>query len=443
MKRLSIVALLLLGSTGFAADSLDSWFKEGKGYGNIKYYYIETNKDYLDGTDSSAHANSIGGQLGYKTGKWNGVSAAITMMTTNPFWLPGKVDTSIIGRDNGLTGGNPEKGFAVVGEAYLDYSKNDWSLSYGRKVIKTPLINAKEVRMLPSAVEGAFANMKLEYGTKIEAAYLQRFKQRTSDNFMNIVKHALGDLTKDITGSDTGNVAMLGAIYSKKNYTLKIYDYYSKDFINSVYLQSDFKNSLSNGISYKASFQYIGQRSIGNADDNLAIAGSVTGGKDINTDAFGAKVALTQEESTLSLAYTKVLKDENSHDSLVLPWDGTPLFTNMITANNLFQSNYGKALKSDSAYIGGTQGVRVGYTQGFDFTGVKGFKTTIAYALFTNGRFPESQRDINAVISYSKNNYSIALKGIWVDNPTSAAADGTVSQIDSMAQYRVIANYKF
>lgn len=101
--------------------------------------------------------------------------------------------------------------------------------------------------------------------------------------------------------------------------------------------------------------QYINQKSIGNADTNLAQAVSVTGGKKISVNAFGLKASTKISDASFLVAYTKVLKDNAKHDSVVLPWDGTPLFTDMITSNDLFQSLYGNALKADGNYIGGSQ----------------------------------------------------------------------------------------
>ena len=96
------VLLALFYSSMQAADSLQQWFDEGKVKGDIRYYYIETKKDKADGSHSSAHANAIGGQLSYQTGSLNGLQSGVTFMTTNGFALPSSVDTSILGRDNGV-----------------------------------------------------------------------------------------------------------------------------------------------------------------------------------------------------------------------------------------------------------------------------------------------------------------------------------------------------
>jgi len=453
MKKKISISLVILGFLSSinlnAADSFESWFSEGKAKGNIKYYYIQTDKDHANSPSTSAYANTIGGQLSYTTANWSGFSSGATFMTTNGFLLPDTVDTSILGRDNavkqGLAAGDKvaQVPFSVLGEAFINYKYEDLNLLYGRKVIKTPLVNAKVVRLLPSAVEGAFAQYKLNKTNSIEVSYLTGFKQRTSNEFINITKHALGDKTKEITGSSTGNLIYADYKFKTDDFSLKLYDYYSQNFLNSVYLDAKYASSLSDDMEYAISGQYINQMSVGNADTNLAKTGSVTGAKNIATNAFALKADIKYSQANFSLAYSKVVKNDNKHDGLVLPYDGTPLFTNMITSNNLFISNYGKGLTSDSVYIGGSQGIKLGYVQKYDFTGVKGFKTSMTYLNTQNSRFTRNQEDYNIVLAYAKNKFTLALKGILVNNNTSALADGTISQIEKLTQYRVIANYKF
>lgn len=448
MKRIVLSTLFVISSLQ-AEESLQSWFEDGSVKGNVKYYYIETNKNKADGTYTSDHANSIGGQLSYTTGNLHGFQAGATFMTTNGFALPNSVDTSILARDNGVriegsaSGNAAQDSFSVLGEMFIKYKIENFNALYGRKVISTPLIHAKDVRMIPSAVQGLFVNYKLENGLEIGASHLTHFKQRTSDRFINIVEHALGTNTRLVTGDDSGEVIVLNAKYGNDKLKFNLYDYYVDDFINSVYVDAGFKEKISDFV-YKIDAQYINQKSIGHADDYLATAGSITGAKEISVNAVGLKLGLDYQESGFAFAFSKVLENSDKHDSLVLPWDGTPLFTNTITSNNLFQSNYGKGLTSDSIYIGGSRGLMLSYTQSYNFTGVKGFKTAMSYLVIDNDRFVHSQDDLNAVVSYTIGNLSLALKGIWVRYNTSAAADGTINaQDDKLTQYRVIANCKF
>ncbi|BBG66010.1 hypothetical protein NNO_1307 [Hydrogenimonas sp.] len=444
-----ICGAALLAAGLQAESSLAEAVKNGKVSGNIKYYYINTHKESSNDVSSTAFANSVGGQLSYKTDKYLGMDATVTFMTTQPFALPDNVDTSIIGRDNAVKAGYApgdvigQKGFSVLGEAYISYSRDNFDFWGGRKVIKTPLINAKVVRMLPSAVKGAYASLKFEGGYKVGIAYLDAFKQRTSSEFDNIVRHALGDNTKEIIGSDSGSVIPVCFSWNGSKNALKVVDYYSPDFMNSIYADWNYRHKHNDELSYAFALQAIIQDSVGNADENLAKPGSVTGGKAIKSRAGAAKLAVNYSGMTFMAAYSKVLKDDAYHDSLVLPWDGTPLYTNMITANNLFLSNYGKGLGADTAYIGGTDGVKVAYKQDFGKFGFSGYSMTLSSAWFDNDRFDKTQNDLNAVLAYKSGALSVALKGIWVRNGASATADGTVSQLPILHQYRIIADYKF
>ena len=440
-------ALLMLSSALLATpevNSLSEVFSEAKTSGNIKYYYIQTDKDFDAAPSTSANANSIGGQLTFKTASFYGFRAGATFMTTNPFLLDGAVDTSIIGKDNGVRGGDAEKGFSVLGEGYIAYNYADLDFLYGRQVISTPLIHAKEVRMLPSSVEGGFLKYKIDKKSSMTLAYLDKFKQRTSNLFINMQEHALGDKTEEITGSKTGGVFMTGVEYKKESYTFKAYDYYAQNFLNSFYIDASYKMNISD-IKFALAGEYINQKSVGNADENLQNDTTLSGGS-ISVNAISLKLNATLKSASFTLAYSNVLRDEGKHDSLVLPWDGTPLFTNMITSNDLFQSLYGSALKADSIYIGGSQGIKFAYKQKFDPLGLDGVSATLSYLHTSNSRvgFDKAQEDYNAVLAYKANRvFSLALKGIWVQNNTGATETGTVTQLKLLSQYRVIANYKF
>ncbi|HIC13017.1 MAG TPA: outer membrane porin, OprD family [Sulfurimonas sp.] len=455
MKYISL-AIIILSSALLATSEVNTLaevFNEASVSGNVKYYYIQTDKDKSapNAVSTSAYANSIGGQLSFDTASLYGFRSGVTFMTTNPFLLAANVDASLIARDNGIrvgdgvSGNIARDGFSVLGEAYLAYDYKNMGIYLGREVIRTPLINANEVRLLPSAVEGTSLYYKLGKTTKFDLAYYSAFKQRTSSVFTNIIEHALGSQTKTITGSNAGYVVMFGLNHKAENYSLKLYDYYASDFMNSLYLSGLYSLKIKEAkVSLAA--QYINQKSIGNADTYFELNSGTYGGK-ISSSAIGLKLSATVSSSKFLLAYSKVLKDETKHDSLVLPWDGTPLFTNMITSNNLFQSNYGMSLNADSIYIGGAQGIKLLYNQKYDNLGLKGISTSLSYLnmSFDKIGFDKTQEDYNLVLQYiAPKAFTLQLKGILVKNDTSTKVDGSLNaQVKLLTQYRVIANYKF
>lgn len=436
MKSLFFVFFCL--SFLFSDDSFNRWFKEGKVSGNIRYYYIETNKKFITDDESSAHANSVGGQLNYTTAIWNGWKLGATFMTTQPFLLPEYVESSSIGQDNGFIGQNPASSFLVIGEAYTDYTNSLFNVWYGRRVITSPMIGAKDVRMLPSSIQGGEGQLFLNDTITVSAGCIDRFKQRSSDRFTNIIKHALGADTRAITGKDEGFVIPVTLTYKSVPVTINLYDLYAPDFLNTAYADIEYKDDF-----YTLSAQGVMQNSIGNADEHLAEAASVTKGKKIKSAGVGIRAEVSYKESSLDLVYRNILRDSDSYDSIITPWDGTLLYAYSSTTNNLGQSFYGNALTAGGAYVGGTRGYKIGYTQKYDFARLKGFSTHIAYALYTNPRYREDQEDIKAILRYKRGDWSFELKGIWIDNDTYTSKDGTVNQLDWLTQFHGIANYLF
>lgn len=452
----SIVLAALCTFSLQAADGLDTWLKEGHVNGNLKYYYITTAKDGGNQATTSQHANAVGGQLGYTTGSLYGLKLGATLMGTTGLAMSGNLannDTSLVARDEGVrldgsaNGVHADDAFVVLGEVYGLYNRDNYELWYGRKVIETPLIDAKEsARMLPSAVEGAMGSVKLQNGIELSAGYLSGFKQRTSNSYSNIIEHALGANTRVITGHDEGYMIPIVLRYNNNLLSVRMYDYYAPDFMNAIYADATFTNKLNSDWSYSAALQGINETSIGNANSTAAKA--IMGGE-INAQELGAKMSATFRDTTVMAAYSHVFNNEGEHDSLITPWDGTPLFTNMLTANNLFMSDYGKGLQSDSAYIGGTTGVKVGLNQKLDFTGVKGIMAAISYAQYDGSRFTHGpQEDVNGELYYTVGNLALALKGIWSSNNTALLGNDShnvnnIKVSDDFAQYRAIANYKF
>lgn len=429
---------MILFSSFWGADSFPSWLKEGSITGNIRYYYIETNKKSITGEHSSAYGHSVGGQLKYVTALWNGWQLGTTVMTTQPFALPEHVESSSIGQDNGFIGDDPSDGFTILGEAYADYRNESFHGWYGRRAINTPMIGAKDVRMLPSTVQGAQGELFISDRTSISVGYMDRFKQRSSDRFTNILKHALGADTQVITGKEEGYAIPVTLTYKAFPLILNFYNLYVPDFLNTGYTDIEYK-----GDSYTLSAQGVMQNSVGNADDNLAQATSVTKGKIIKASGIGMRAEINYKESSFDFVYRNIFRHGSDYDSIITPWDGTLLYAYSSTTNNLGQSFYGNALTAGGAYVGGTKGYKIGYTQNYDFLQLTGFSTHLACAIYTNPRYRDDQLDIKAIIRYKIGDWSLEAKGIWIDNDTFTLKDGSVNQVDWLNQYHVIVNYVF
>ncbi|MFT5661501.1 MAG: hypothetical protein ACI9TV_002147 [Sulfurimonas sp.] len=421
-----------------ASESLNSWLRDGDVSGNIKYYYIETNKNYVTGKETSHHSNAVGGQLKYQTKRTNNILLQATFMVTQGFLLPNNVESSTLGQDEGTKGFNAKDAYAVLGEVNLDYKNKYLNVWYGRKLINTPMIGPKSARLLPSTVEGGEVSAFISNTTSVSLLFVDKFKQRTAKNFSNIIKHALGSDTYAVTGSEEGNTYTATLKYNANAIAINIYNMHATDFINVTSADLKYTNEI-----YTLSAQVVKQMSVGNAKTNLAKIGSITNGKKINVTAFGLRTSIKHKESVFDIVYRNILRDKNAYDSIITPWDGSLLYAYSSTTNNLGQSLYGNGLTAGGAYVGGTQGLKIGYTQKYDFLGLKGFKTHLALAIYRNSLYREDQEDLKAILFYDNGPFSLQLKGIWINNDTYTFKDGTVNQLDSLTQYHAIVNYKF
>ena len=434
----NLIILLSVCTLIHASQTSSSWFEDGNVSGNLKYYYIETNKNYISGQETSHHSNAIGGQLKYTSKRVYNILFQASFMTTHGFLLPENVESSTLGQDEGKKGLSDEDAYSVLGEVNLDYINKYFNLWYGRKLVNTPMIGPKSARMLPSTIEGGEVSAYVSKDTRVRLLYADKFKQRTAKNFTNIIKHALGSDTYAVTGSDEGSTYTLHLQHLLDRSALNIYNMYAPDFLNAAYVDFKYTNDF-----YTLAAQAVQQVSVGNANTNLAKTSSITNGKKINATAFGLRAILKHKESSLDIVYRNILRDENAYDSIITPWDGSLLYAYSSTTNNLGQSLYGNGLTAGGAYVGGTQGVKLGFTQKYNFLGLKGFKTHLAYAVYRNDLYREDQEDLKAILFYDKGPFSLQLKGIWIDNDTYTFKDGTVNQLDSLTQYHAIVNYNF
>lgn len=397
----------------------------------FRLYNLNTIKE--GSTSSDATALSFGAVAGLETKKWHGTYSRVNFMTTNALFLmpdTSRIDTSVLGRNRAVISGNPDdarQSFSVLGEAYAGYKKHNFDIKLGRQIIHSPLADAKVIRVLPTTFNASY----LKYHTKtytLGYARIDQIKQRTSDQFYNILSHALGTNTLAYTGQTDGTMQMIEGHY-QFNDTLQVlsYHYIIPNFIQSNYSQLSFEPSA---LFFK--LQTLWQQSIGTFDTNLKNGSTVLGALSAGVKVFssGIKLGYRTDTNNLCFATTYTAFNSNAHSSIIAPFDGTPLFTDTLTGNNLFDSNYGKALNADSAYRAGTFAFKASYSKQF-----KKIKTTFATARFDTGALA-SQTDLNLVFAFKSNQWDIALKGVWVFDNNQVAGD-------RLYQYGIIANRPF
>ncbi len=269
MKKLGIgLSLALLTLSVNAADNLAEAFKNAKTTGQVRAFYID--RTYDGKIINNRNSLAIGGNLGFETEQFKGLSLGARFYTTNSINLhDGKRSTVGSSKYDPSLYGDGYDSYSMLGEAYLQYcfycaGLSNTTLKIGRQKLNTPLAGADDARMLPNLFEAAVLTNTDILDTTIVAAHITKeavgtfgnvygkpsqlslqsgyglgYKLGTTGHFAKMGNIALGD---DV---DTDGVSAIAAIYSGiKGLKLQAWDYIAHDILNAIYLQADYGFSI-------------------------------------------------------------------------------------------------------------------------------------------------------------------------------------------------------
>jgi hypothetical protein len=446
---LSLVALATLGVAGGEIKEVEVVSEplaidNGKVSGQIRLFGISREMDLSAAANYTRDATAIGGFLKYESPAFYGLSFGVGFYTTNALSIDDaktdytKADPTLLGKDN--------DNYALLGEAYLQYTYGNTLIKVGRQKIDTPMAGSDDARMLPNLFEGALISNSDISDTTIVLAHMTKFAQGTfgraytngilaatsgysainaRDNAGKFVK--MGEYA---IGADTDGVSVLGVTYAGvPNLKLQLWDYYAHDILNALYLQADY--SVDMGVAkLLLAGQLIKEDSVG--DKLLSALG---GNGEIDSLYWAIQAGVSANGFTLTGAYSS-MGDENTPtdapyaNAIISPWGGMPAFTQGMVTRHQF--------------LAGTDASKLSLT--YDFNGLLGvdLKATGYYANFTmaanngytNGDATESGFDI---IYNANKNLQLRLRANYADDFNVAATGATTS----WDEYRVIVNYTF
>ncbi|MDD5157825.1 OprD family outer membrane porin [Sulfurimonas sp.] len=225
MIKLSIATALMLATAIFtyAADDLESAFKDGKFDGRLRAQYFNTNWIDNDGwavpnkPNLDSQGMAIGGSLIYKTAPLHGLSAGVGFYIThgvNFFTDDTNGDTKgyaknttasdLFARGPGAAT-NFGAGYSVLAQSYLQYDIAKTSIKGGRFLMSNPWITPNDTKMIPIAIQGAQVISNDLANTTIQLDYADRIKERGMTYFGSM--------------ADTGDTPDAIKNYYKTHYT--------------------------------------------------------------------------------------------------------------------------------------------------------------------------------------------------------------------------------
>lgn len=304
-KKNKIFVLSLIGSTHVALFGAVIPEDSGIISGQLRAAYV--NQDNAASTDT--YGTAFGGQLKYETPAWNNLKAGVAVFASQKIhFASGDAHRSELNGDLFDLNG---KSFAYMGEGYIDYSTNDFSLRVGRQELITPFADPDDIRMHVNRYEAAMATYSGIEKTTLTAGFISRwagydYSATDKTNFNKPAQGSHGTAVIGIKNESVDNLAVQAW-------------YYSIDKMADIgYVQANYEIDLTEGTKLNVAVQYANFSEDRNASAEL----STTDG-----DVYGAMVSLNKGMVTVGAAYNEVHNEDGKTVNLGI--GGGPFFTSM------------------------------------------------------------------------------------------------------------------
>lgn len=379
-------------------NDLWKFVKAGKLTGDFRAYYMDRHFDLPQTQKSMA----VGGSLKYETSSWHGLNAGLAGYTSQGFVLtdPDEDGASLLAPG--------QKGYTVLGQAYLQAEICRTRLRLFRQELDTPFINIYDVRMTPVTYEAYTLESHVIANLDFIASHITKIKVWADTQF-NSMSEAAGfpDSNEPVT--------MAGLVFTPgQSYKLQLWNYYCHQFMNVVYFQADADWKLTNDLTLSGSFQAFDQQD----------AGKALGGN-FHTGMAGIQTVIDWKGIDLTMGFTVT---DKGHD-IVNPWGSYPGYTSIM---------------EEDCDLAGEKAWVFGLAYDFERIGIKGLS---AFTYHTQAYIPPGgwfshpdQRETDFTVDYR---FSDKLQGLWL-RLRAAFVDCSfdVGGTD-YSDYRIILNYNF
>lgn len=336
-KAFSFSLIATLVSLSVHADQhISNALTDAKVSGQWRTMYM---KDTNKGNLQDWHGLATGGKLKIETAKFShfkfGLAGYVSQeLSSNKAVVDptnkNKASRYVLGMFNVE---NPnDNTVAFLGEAYLNWSIKNHSITVGRMKLNTPMMNAFDGRMIPTLFQGVWGKSKLSKSLSIQGGVITDIAIRGAERFKSI-DTAVGTLPQgkapngqnsDYAGNlTTDYIGVFSVNYQPvKGAKLQVWDYYWDNVMNSAYFQGDYAKKVG-GYTFVSSGQYIHQNIIGDGGNIVESKSYVINNFKSNT--YGLKFEVKGHGVSLSLAGIKITDD--GRFTKPREWGKDPLFT--------------------------------------------------------------------------------------------------------------------
>ena len=355
--------------------------------------------------DTRNEAVAVGGSIEYQTGKWKDfLSIGSEVFTSQK--IEGDPD-----KDGTLLLKTGQRGYTVLGTAYLKLSGEHLEATLYRQKYRLPYVNIQDSRMTPNTFEGYSITGDYDRVDFI-AGHIHQMKKRNETKFIDIALAAGAS-----EESDKG-LTMVGArINVTDDFLVGAINQTAWDVMNIAYAETEYQRTLLDDLNFKALGQFTHQKSIG---DELL-------GDPFETHVYGGKVALSYQGVIFTGAFSVTDEDSNIRS----PFGSYPGFI------SLMQKDFNRA--GEEAWL-------IGLSSDFQNLGLDGFSGFINYASGKNavdsaGSDLNDQNEFNVTLDYRFQDG--LLKNFWIRARASFLEEETPAGDITGHDYRIIINYTY
>ncbi len=312
---IALGVMLALGTAGAAqaanspndgdATEFSEMFSKGHvdAYARAIYFHSQ-NAYYVPGLHQDTA--SIGGKIGFQSGKYNGFSFGVSGFMQRPLHRsndPSKVD--------GYVGPN----ITAMGEAYVRWEDANTRVTVGNQAIELPFAATYDWRMAAQLFQGVAVRYGLTDDNYITAVRMTRFKSYIDDSFGRLTTYNTNvDPYSPVGHAETSGFYGLGGV---KSLDLNTVDFKGEawyfgymDYAKMAYAQAQV-TAKGDGVKPFIAGQMF--RETGTGRELL--------GK-VDSKVFGAQIGAKRNSATLSLGYNRIVPKADSYlnGALVTPY---------------------------------------------------------------------------------------------------------------------------
>ena len=394
-----------------AAYSADELWRALYGDATLTVHYRSyvLSRDVPDGPDLGAWAN--GGWIGYQSG-WFGDVARFGLVGYGavPFWAPEDRDGTLLLRAG-------QRGYAVLGQAYLSLKLLDQLVTGYRQLVDQPEVNPLDTRMTPNTFEGVSIAGRVS-ALDYYAAYLWAMKKRNETKFRDMAEIAgAPDYQRSMWLAGIG-------VGPTDDLKLRASTYVVPDILWSSYADFAWLTPPIGTSRLKLAGQFMYQQSIGN--DLLT-------GDAFDTWAAGVRADLPVGPLTLVAGFTRI-GDNAAYRSPYGIWPG---YTKMIV------TDFNRARE---------RAILAGAILDFAFVGLPGLSLT-ALAAFGDGAVdPATDRPLSDKDEYDftidyrlkSGSWPEFMRPLWLRAQAAFIDENPVGgPTRTTKEYRFIVNYEW